>query len=266
MEFTNNLKLPLLVPNQSGKEFTHNEALVILDNLLHSGVKNTLNGPPPEPMTGDRYLVGPEATGDFLGKENSIAFYDNGWRFIIPPPGQLIWNLALSKLYVFNGAWSEAVVNSSSGEETAFDLNFTFDEPQNGDTLIYSGGKFVNDAALQTFATKDLANVTGAAKNLMGKMSLPSNQYINLTAESSGSSYTAPADGYLNITVRATSDNAQGRLQNTSSLMVNQWFIAKINYYASAFMPCSAGDLVQYFYQSQSVTKFTYHYLIGNNN
>ena len=32
MEETTNLKLPLLVPNQSQKEITHNEALIIIGN------------------------------------------------------------------------------------------------------------------------------------------------------------------------------------------------------------------------------------------
>ena len=38
MENTTNLKLPLLIPNQSGKEITHNEALIIIDNILQNGI------------------------------------------------------------------------------------------------------------------------------------------------------------------------------------------------------------------------------------
>lgn len=38
MENTTNLKLPLLVSNQSQKEITHNEALTIIDNILQNGI------------------------------------------------------------------------------------------------------------------------------------------------------------------------------------------------------------------------------------
>ncbi|MDR1495246.1 MAG: DUF2793 domain-containing protein [Rickettsiales bacterium] len=265
MEFTNNLKLPLLVPNQSGKEFTHNEALIIIDNLLHNGIKAVVNEPPTGPVVGDRYLVGKSSTGDFLDRENMIAFYDNGWRFIAPFPGQLLWNMALNKLCVFSETWNEAIVSTSNDEDSAFESNFNFVDPQNGDILIYDGEKFVNDGTLLTdVVDAGLSNITTDAKGLICQMSSPSDRSVEITAGSSGSSYVAPANGYVNIISKATADGAQGKLQNTNSWLTIQWSIPKTNHFFSGFMPCSAGDSVQYTYSYQNIIDLAFHYLNGN--
>lgn len=141
IEHTKNLGLPLLVPNQSGKEFTHNEALVMLDNLIGSGVKTIADTPPTDFDDGDRYLVGTNPSGDFLNRENQIAFYDNGWRFIKVRAGQMIWISDMKKLYVFNG--------NNWQEEDRTDPRFTTVNPQIGDILSYNGLNFSNENNLE---------------------------------------------------------------------------------------------------------------------
>jgi hypothetical protein len=46
-------------------------------------------------------------------------------------------------------------------------------------------------------ADVDLTNTTNQAKILMGGMGMPSNRYTDLTLGASGSTYTAPADGWF---------------------------------------------------------------------
>lgn len=118
LEKTTNLQLPLLVQNQAGKEITHNEALIILDNIVQNGViDKDLTVPPIEPNTNDLYIVGENATGLWGDKDNQLAFYDNGWHFIEPRKGFIFWINDESKLYCFNGTkWQE--ITSSSSEET----------------------------------------------------------------------------------------------------------------------------------------------------
>ncbi len=71
MENTNYLKLPLLIPNQSGKEITHNEALVFIDNILQNGaIDRHLQIPPASPNANDLYIVANGAGGDWEGKDN----------------------------------------------------------------------------------------------------------------------------------------------------------------------------------------------------
>lgn len=50
-------------------------------------------------------------------------------------------------------------------------------------------------------ADRDLSNVTDSAKVMMSSMGMPSNKYINLTLGASGTTYTAPANGWFTIRV-----------------------------------------------------------------
>ena len=105
MESTTNLKMPLLVSNQSQKEIIHNEALIIIDNILQNGViDKDLTTPPSNPNSNDIYIVGASATGAWSGKDNQLAFYDNGWRFIEPREGFTFWINDEDKLYTYNGS------------------------------------------------------------------------------------------------------------------------------------------------------------------
>ena len=159
MEETTNLKLPLLVPNQSQKEITHNEALVILDNLVNNGVKDKdLTTPPKNPSQNDLYIVGVGATGEWVGKDNQLAFYDNGWRFCQARQGTKYWVIDENCIYVFNmTSWSkfsggEGGGSSGSGEGGATSLSQLDDVSltsiSKDDILKFNGGSFVNSKSL----------------------------------------------------------------------------------------------------------------------
>jgi hypothetical protein len=89
MTDTPHLALPLLAAAQAQKHVTHNEALALLDALVHLAVKERdRTAPPGSPIEGDRYLVGPGATGAFAGQNGKLALFDLGsWRFLVPKPG-----------------------------------------------------------------------------------------------------------------------------------------------------------------------------------
>ena len=168
MEETTNLKLPLLVPNQSQKEITHNEALVILDNLVNNGVKDKdLTTPPENPSQNDLYIVGVGASGEWEGKDNQLAFYDNGWRFCQARQGTKYWVNDENCIYVFNmTSWSKFIGgegggSSGSGEGGATSLSQLDDVSLNSisqdDILKFSNGVFTN--------SKELNNLTGLGIN-----------------------------------------------------------------------------------------------------
>ena len=168
MEETTNLKLPLLVPNQSQKEITHNEALVILDNLVNNGVKDKdLIIPPENPSQNDLYIVGVGASGEWEGKDNQLAFYDNGWRFCQARQGTKYWVIDENCIYVFNmTSWSKFSGGGSSGggeggEGGATSLSQLDDVSLNSisqdDILKFSNGVFTN--------SKELNNLTGLGIN-----------------------------------------------------------------------------------------------------
>lgn len=175
MEETTNLKLPLLVPNQSQKEITHNEALVILDNLVNNGVKDKdLTTPPENPSQNDLYIVGVGASGEWEGKDNQLAFYDNGWRFCQARQGTKYWVNDENCIYVFNStSWTKFSSGSGgtvgggeggeSGDNTsgATALSQLDDVSLNSisqdDILKFSNGVFTN--------SKELNNLTGLGIN-----------------------------------------------------------------------------------------------------
>ena len=174
MENTTNLKLPLLIPNQSGKEITHNEALVIIDNILQNGViDKDLTTPPENPNSNDIYIVGKNATGDWADKDKQIAFYDNGWRFVEPREGFIFWVNDEDKLYTYNGSkWVEAVASSSSGNtggtSDVQELNDLLDVEITSagkyDILQHDGTDFVNTKSLQQLTMLGI-NATADSNN-----------------------------------------------------------------------------------------------------
>ena len=140
-EYTERLKLPLLIPNQSGKEITHNEALIIIDNLLQNHVMSkSLNTPPDSSNSGDIYIVSNNATGDWFGKENQLAIFDNGWRFLEPINGMLFYILYENCFYVYKDNWIklEYLIDFTKLQ------NIAIDNLQKDELIKYDGNDFVN--------------------------------------------------------------------------------------------------------------------------
>ena len=85
------LSLPLLLPAQAQKHVTHNEALRLLDLLVHLAViDRTRTEPPTQPLEGDRHIVAGPATGLWQGHEGKVAaFWGGTWAFLTPRAGWL---------------------------------------------------------------------------------------------------------------------------------------------------------------------------------
>jgi hypothetical protein len=162
MTTTPNLSIPLLVSNQSGKEVTHNEALVIIDAVLNRGVENkATNTPPGSPSAGDAYIVGSSPTGDFVGHTDDLAFYNNGWRFISPNEGLTIWVKDEDLLYTYDGSsWIQS--GSSESIDDLSDVVIT--SVAQYDLLIHNGTNFVNSTTVDNL-TRVGVNTTADSTN-----------------------------------------------------------------------------------------------------
>jgi Protein of unknown function (DUF2793) len=94
MANTPHFPLPYLYATQSGKEVTHNEALLLIDLLLHRRAV-AVGGDPMNltaPTDGQAWIVATDAAGDWAGRDGQIALYGaGGWRFITPPNGMILW-------------------------------------------------------------------------------------------------------------------------------------------------------------------------------
>lgn len=100
MPKTARFSLPLLATAQAQKEVTHNEALTLLDALVHAAVEDgPVAAPPALPTSGQCWLVGAGATGAWAGRDNMLAIRsEGGWRFVPPRPGLRLIRLS-------DGAW-----------------------------------------------------------------------------------------------------------------------------------------------------------------
>ena len=107
---TARLALPLLAAAQAQKHVVHNEALVLLDALVHLAVAEERAAPPAAPPEGGRWLVGADAVDAFAGHEGALALRQDGaWRFLAPQAGWLCWIAASRRLVVHDGAlWRDA--------------------------------------------------------------------------------------------------------------------------------------------------------------
>ena len=105
-ETTPLLNLPYIMPSQAQKHVTHNEALRMLDALVHLRVgARGVDTPPADPAEGDRLAVGAAPSEAFAGQAGNIAaFQDGAWAFYAPRAGWVIWDAAESALLVFDGA------------------------------------------------------------------------------------------------------------------------------------------------------------------
>ncbi|WP_336065965.1 DUF2793 domain-containing protein [Nitratireductor rhodophyticola] len=120
MEQTAKLKLPYIMPSQAQKHVTHNEAIRLLDGLVHLSVRDRdLAAPPVTPDDGDCYIVGPAASGEWTGWERAIAYFvDGAWEKLAPVTGWRAWIVDEACLAVFDGAgWQPIDGVPESGAE-----------------------------------------------------------------------------------------------------------------------------------------------------
>ena len=115
---TENLALPYIMPSQSQKHVTHNEALRALDAVVQLAVADKdLGTPPSSPAPGARYIVGAGPTGAWSGHASDVAAWQDGaWAFYTPVAGWLAWVHDESRLYLYSGGgWTEAPGGGGSG-------------------------------------------------------------------------------------------------------------------------------------------------------
>tara|TARA_R110002033_G_scaffold48042_1_gene93771 strand:+ start:21131 stop:21580 length:450 start_codon:yes stop_codon:yes gene_type:complete len=104
---TARFKIPLLAAGQAHKELFHNEALARIDFLLHPIVQAIETDPAAiVPVAGQSWLVGPEATDEWLDQDDKIAGWTgNGWLFISPLPMMRIYVESASSFAVYRESW-----------------------------------------------------------------------------------------------------------------------------------------------------------------
>ena len=148
------LGLPELEPAQTQKYLTVNQALQRLDALVNLTVFNrTQSSPPTSPSPGDRYIVGPAATGAFANQENRVALLlGSNWIFFTPSEGWRAYDQTENRHIAFNGtSWIVTDVQEVKEEVQRLDalVNLTVfnrtqtsppPSPSSGDRYIVAEG------------------------------------------------------------------------------------------------------------------------------
>jgi hypothetical protein len=118
MPNTTKLQLPQIAAAQAQKHVTHNEGLLILDQVVQISIKGLLtNTPPGSPADGDAYITGGAPTGVWVGQPGKLATWQDGsWKFYSPRKGFIAFNEADGKLYLFNNSsvWVEMFAFTST--------------------------------------------------------------------------------------------------------------------------------------------------------
>lgn len=114
-------------------------------------------------------------------------------------------------------------------------------------------------------ADVDLTNVNNSGTSRGAGWNMPSSTYTALTVGASGSTYTAPANGW--VIVRSGSDrtNYYIYLQNdTNGFEVNPTAGTPTPFGVSAYIPVNKGDVFRLSYQNVHFDFFRFYYAVGS--
>lgn len=160
MSTTPKLGVGLLATNTAQKEVVVNEALVTFDALIARSALTRTNTPPGSPADGATYIVGPAPTGVWADKANQIAFYFNGWRYVVPTQKLKFFREDTSEFWTYSGsAWTADPAGTPS---TLDDLtNVGGAAPNDNDVLTYDSGtaQWLPAPVSITLNISDLADV-----------------------------------------------------------------------------------------------------------
>lgn len=135
------------------------------------------------------------------------------------------------------------------------------------DTIIYTYTVGAGQSAIisaecvsgsaYTPANADLSNLTTVGKAAAANMSMPSGSYINLTLGASGSTYTAPADGYVFFSKGTTGIAERILLQNNSAGNLSTRIYTPVSGAClTTFIPVKKNDQVYYDYSAGGATDY----------
>lgn len=209
-EQTDLLKLPYIMPAQAQKHVTHNEALGILDAVLHIRVNGMgSNAPPGAPADGERHVVGSAPTGAFASHTNKIAVFQDGvWLFLAPQPGWTLWEATGEAIYVFHDSnWVKAAPPPERltllGIETDADTVNRLAVAAAASLFTHAGAghqiKVNKAAAANTASLLFQTNWSGRAE-----MGLAGNDDFSVKVSADGSAWKTPlylkaADGFVGV-------------------------------------------------------------------
>lgn len=162
MDRTSRWGLPLLFAGQAQKEMFHNEALTLLDALVHGEAESAdLSAPPAEAEPGRCWIVAAGGSAAWAGKDGQVAIAsEGGWRFVTPRAG-LQMRIANRNVPLFHdGAqWRDSQLGedmlSLGGERVVTTRQAAIDDPTGG-AVVDAQARATITAILQALRTHGL--------------------------------------------------------------------------------------------------------------
>lgn len=231
MNETQNLKLPLLRQGQLNKDITVNEALTLIDSILNSGLEslNPFNIPPSDLEDGTLILVGNNPLESFEGFENTIAFYNNGWNFLKPKEGLILWVKDIKALSVFDGK-NFIKINAPAGlqqENSLIErieaLEKKLDQGLKNQILSHNGQSFAPSSIISEV---DAIGINSKADTVRNKLSVKSDSNL-FTTETGDTRFILNKENERNTASFLFQTNWQGRAEFGS--IGNDNFILKVS-------------------------------------
>lgn len=114
--------------------------------------------------------------------------------------------------------------------------------------------------------TPDAANnvqLLNALKAMGSGWPMPSDKYINLTLGASGTTYTAPANGWISFARNTTTPASCGLRNNTKGLGCH--YVVERSLTMRCFVPCQKNDVIEVTYwQGNNTVEFKFIYAEGS--
>lgn len=94
---------------QAQKEPFINHAFSLIDALIQTGVIDSLDTPPGDPVDGASFRVLANASGEWSGRDDDIAIWiGEAWEFIPPAKGMTVFDQMAEVELRFNRGWQSA--------------------------------------------------------------------------------------------------------------------------------------------------------------
>lgn len=135
--------------------------------------------------------------------------------------------------------------------------------------VFISSGKITSftPCTVDSVANSNASNFSQAGRSYLSGLGYPSDRYIDLTLGASGSSYTAPANGYFLVYVYNSGNTfTYSRIRNmtTGFERINPSYGASSNISIVDY-PAHKGEVVRIDYTAQNVNFFRFYYAEGEN-
>lgn len=105
------------------------------------------------------------------------------------------------------------------------------------------------------------SNLNAQGRSYVSGLGMPSSKYVDLTLGASGSTYTAPANGWLVLNATANGPSNFIQLENQTSLITSSDYGTTRTTPLKTFLPVKTSDVINITYASISTTNVTFRFI-----